>query len=35
MMPHPERASEAILGNRDGKLLFDALLKNSLRQAAA
>jgi phosphoribosylformylglycinamidine synthase subunit PurQ / glutaminase len=27
MMPHPERASEAILGNSDGKLLFDSLLK--------
>ena len=26
MMPHPERASEAILGNTDGKLLFDSLL---------
>lgn len=26
MMPHPERASEAILGNEDGKLLFDSLL---------
>lgn len=26
MMPHPERASENILGNTDGKLLFDSLL---------
>lgn len=26
MMPHPERAAEAILGNMDGKLLFDSLL---------
>ena len=34
MMPHPERASETILGNSDGHLLFDALIKNSLRQAA-
>jgi phosphoribosylformylglycinamidine synthase len=25
LMPHPERASEAILGSADGKLLFDAL----------
>lgn len=25
MMPHPERASEAILGNADGRLIFDAL----------
>lgn len=27
MMPHPERAAEAILGNEDGKLLFEALLQ--------
>ncbi len=26
LMPHPERASEAILGSADGKKLFDALL---------
>jgi phosphoribosylformylglycinamidine synthase len=26
LMPHPERASEAILGNEDGKKLFDSLL---------
>ena len=26
MMPHPERASERILGNTDGKLLFDSLM---------
>lgn len=26
MMPHPERASETILGNTDGKALFDSLL---------
>ena len=26
MMPHPERASEAILGNTDGRLLFESLL---------
>ncbi|MFO7846505.1 MAG: phosphoribosylformylglycinamidine synthase subunit PurQ [Balneolaceae bacterium] len=25
MMPHPERAMEFVLGNTDGKLLFDAL----------
>jgi phosphoribosylformylglycinamidine synthase len=25
LMPHPERASEAILGNADGRRLFDAL----------
>jgi len=26
MMPHPERASEAILGSEDGKILFDSVL---------
>jgi phosphoribosylformylglycinamidine synthase subunit PurQ / glutaminase len=26
MMPHPERASENILGNEDGRLLFESLL---------
>ncbi len=26
MMPHPERASEAVLGNEDGKVLFESLL---------
>ena len=26
MMPHPERAAESILGNQDGKLLFDSLV---------
>lgn len=26
LMPHPERASEAILGNADGKRLFESLL---------
>lgn len=25
MMPHPERASEAVLGNSDGRLIWDAL----------
>lgn len=29
MMPHPERASEKILGNTDGRLLFDSLLNYS------
>ncbi|MBK8701744.1 MAG: phosphoribosylformylglycinamidine synthase subunit PurQ [Saprospiraceae bacterium] len=27
MMPHPERAAEDILGNTDGKLLFESLLE--------
>ena len=28
MMPHPERASEGILGSSDGKLIFESVLKN-------
>jgi phosphoribosylformylglycinamidine synthase len=27
MMPHPERASEAVLGNEDGRILFDSLVQ--------
>jgi phosphoribosylformylglycinamidine synthase len=27
MMPHPERASEEIMGNTDGKLLFDSFIQ--------
>jgi len=27
LMPHPERASEAILGREDGRALFDSLLR--------
>lgn len=33
MMPHPERAAESILGNEDGKALFESLVKNSLALA--
>ena len=29
MMPHPERASEDILGNTDGKILFESLLSTA------
>ncbi|MCH2080930.1 phosphoribosylformylglycinamidine synthase I [Kordia sp.] len=29
MMPHPERASEDILGNTDGRILFESLLSTS------
>lgn len=29
MMPHPERASESVMGNTDGRLLFEALLSYS------
>ncbi|MHC5267981.1 phosphoribosylformylglycinamidine synthase subunit PurQ [Enterococcus sp. LJL98] len=28
MMPHPERAMEALLGSEDGKALFTSILKN-------
>jgi phosphoribosylformylglycinamidine synthase len=28
MMPHPERASEAILGNEDGRALFASLIES-------
>ena len=28
MMPHPERASDRILGNEDGRKLFESLLTN-------
>jgi phosphoribosylformylglycinamidine synthase len=28
MMPHPERAADANLGNTDGKLFFESILKN-------
>jgi phosphoribosylformylglycinamidine synthase I len=31
MMPHPERASEAILGNTDGLALFQSLYESSLQ----
>lgn len=27
MMPHPERASEELLGNEDGKLIFPSMLE--------
>jgi phosphoribosylformylglycinamidine synthase len=27
MMPHPERASEGVLGNKDGYALFESLLR--------
>ncbi len=28
MMPHPERASESLLGNIDGRAMFESLIKN-------
>jgi len=31
MMPHPERASDDELGNTDGKILFESLISNMLK----
>jgi len=33
MMPHPERASEEILGNTDGRIIFESLVEESLELA--
>jgi phosphoribosylformylglycinamidine synthase subunit PurQ / glutaminase len=33
MMPHPERASEDILGNADGRSMFESLMRNVLLTA--
>lgn len=33
MMPHPERAADSILGNEDGKFLFESILKAALVKA--
>lgn len=30
MMPHPERAAESVLGNEDGRMLFESLLSDVL-----
>ncbi len=32
MMPHPERASEILLGGRDGRLIFESLLQSPGRR---
>ncbi len=34
MMPHPERAADVVLGNTDGKKLFDSLLSTFVQLAA-
>lgn len=34
MMPHPERASEAVLGNEDGRLIFEGLVAEALAVGA-
>jgi len=31
MMPHPERCSEAILGNDDGRLIFESIVKLKIK----
>jgi phosphoribosylformylglycinamidine synthase subunit PurQ / glutaminase len=28
LMPHPERASEAVLGSKDGRLIFESILRS-------
>ena len=33
MMPHPERASEAVLGNTDGRAMFESLVRNAMVSA--
>jgi len=35
-MPHPERASESILGSADGRLIFESMIQAlTSRQAVA
>jgi len=33
MMPHPERASEDVLGSTDGKKIFDSMIRHIERNA--
>jgi phosphoribosylformylglycinamidine (FGAM) synthase-like amidotransferase family enzyme len=33
-MPHPERAAEAVLGNRDGLALFEGLVEGAMAGVA-
>ena len=35
MMPHPERACEAVLGSEDGRLLFESVLSQLVGQSVA
>jgi phosphoribosylformylglycinamidine synthase len=30
LMPHPERASEKILGSEDGRLIFESILHSAV-----
>ncbi|MEK7749106.1 MAG: phosphoribosylformylglycinamidine synthase I, partial [Bacteroidota bacterium] len=32
MMPHPERASDAVLGHTDGRKIFDSLVESLVQQ---
>jgi len=34
LMPHPERASEALLGSEDGRLIFESLIQARVRRRA-
>ena len=34
LMPHPERASDALLGSADGRVIFDSLVASLMRAAA-
>ena len=34
MMPHPERASEEILGNTDGRMIFESFLAKVVSSAS-
>jgi phosphoribosylformylglycinamidine synthase subunit PurQ / glutaminase len=35
LMPHPERASEALLGSADGRLIFESLIQSLESKAVA
>jgi phosphoribosylformylglycinamidine synthase len=35
LMPHPERASETLLGSEDGRLIFESLIASRVVKAAA
>jgi len=32
MMPHPERASDPLLGSTDGRKIFDSLVESLIQQ---
>ena len=35
LMPHPERASDPLLGSTDGRFLLESLVRSSTRQPVA